>query len=47
MNREIGLDMDEYKWICEYGDILILVYRYSGIDIGVVGEEGEKIKIYR
>lgn len=47
MNREIELDMDEYEWICEYEDILVLVYRYSGIDIGVMGEEGEKMKVYR
>lgn len=36
MNREIGMGMDVYRCICEYEDILVLVYRYSGIDIGIV-----------
>lgn len=27
MNREIGMGMDVYRWICEYGNILVLVYR--------------------
>lgn len=36
MNREIGMGMDEYICICEYENILVLVYRYSGIDIGIV-----------
>lgn len=27
MNREIGMDMYEYRWICGYEDILVLVYR--------------------
>lgn len=40
MNREIGMDMYEYRWICGYEDILVLVYRYSGIDIGMMGKEG-------
>lgn len=36
MNREIGMDMYEYRWICGYEDILVLVYRYDEIDIGIV-----------
>lgn len=44
MNREIGMCMYEYRCICEYENILVLVYRYSGIDIGIVGK---KIEIYR
>lgn len=30
------MGMDVYRCICEYEDILVLVYRYSGIDIGIV-----------
>lgn len=41
MNSEIGMGMDEYRCICEYENILVLVYRYSGIDIGIVGKEGK------
>lgn len=44
MNREIGIDMDEYRWICGYENILVLMYRYNGIDIEVMEE---KIEIYR
>ena len=40
MNREIGIDMYEYKWICGYEDILVLVYRQKGIDIGMMEKEG-------
>lgn len=39
MNSEIGIDMYEYKWICGYEDILVLVYRYSGIDIGMMEKD--------
>lgn len=39
MNREIGMDMCEYRWICKYEDILVLVYRYDGIDIGMMGKD--------
>ena len=42
MNREIGMDMDEYRWICGYEDILVLVYRYKRIDIGMIREEGKR-----
>lgn len=36
MNRENGMDMDEYRCICEYGNILVLVYRQKRVDIGMV-----------
>lgn len=36
MNSENGMGMCEYRCICEYGNILVLMYRYSGIDIGIV-----------
>lgn len=38
MNREIGMGMCEYRCICGYEDILVLMYRYSDIDIGKVGK---------
>ena len=41
------MDMDVYEWICEYGDILVLVYRYDEIDIGMMEGRGELIKVYR
>ena len=36
MNREIGMDMCEYRWICGYEDILVLVYRQKRGDIGMM-----------
>ena len=48
MNREIGMDMYEYRWMCGYEDILVLVYRQKRGDIGMKGkkrsDEGRSIE---